>query len=155
MDTRSSSSICPECGGALAPGAACAEYFHQMLFWENERAENGAVHHLAVLCYYLQHPSRYSPDGLVYAQELLVEFVEQGARPQQVRRQRRDQLASGKRSWKVTSRCGSVAAYPHPPHWTLTAADVVAAGIEQYRDSVHAWAAALLRAIRAANPEAA
>jgi hypothetical protein len=153
MEPVSSSDVCSECGARLAPGAACEEYFHQMLFWENEHSENGEVHHLAVLCYYLQHPSRYSPEGLAYASQLLAEFVENGAQPQDVRRERRDQVASGRRDWKVTARPGAVGAYAHAPRWTLTAADVIAAGSEHYRDSVRAWAASMHQAIGAAQQE--
>jgi hypothetical protein len=145
---------CPECGCRLSPGTQCEEYFHQMLYWENECAENGEVHHLAVLCYYLQHPSRYSQDGLEYAQQLLVDFVEKGVSPQDVRRTKREQVDSGKRGWKVTARPGSGGLYAHPPRWTITAEDVIAGGIERYRESVLTWAAAMLEAIQTANREA-
>ena len=47
---------CPECGAVLHDGETCEAYFHQMLFWEAENPANGEVHHLAVLCYHLQHP---------------------------------------------------------------------------------------------------
>ncbi len=140
---------CPECGAPVPAGAECADFFYQMLYWENERAENGEVHHLAVLCYYLQHPSRYSPDGLVYAQELLRDFVDRRLSPQAVRRSRRDSVNSGSRGWKVTARKGAGAAYPHPPRWTVTAADVVAAGIDRYRESVRQWAQSMREALKA------
>jgi hypothetical protein len=145
---------CPECGCRLVPETDCEEYFHQMLFWENERAENGEVHHLAVLCYYLQHPSRYSQEGLEYAQQLLLDFIEKGISPQAVRRSKREQVDSGKRGWKVTARPGDGGVYAHPPSWTVNAADVVAGGIDGYRQSVRAWAAAMLEAIKIANQEA-
>ena len=59
-----SSTLCSECGETLADGRTCADDFHQLLFWENERPELGEVHHLLVLCYHLQHPSLYSAEGL-------------------------------------------------------------------------------------------
>ena len=56
---------CPECGAAWKAEESCETYFHQMLFWEAEHPAYGAeVHHLLVLCYYLQHPSLYSPDRI-------------------------------------------------------------------------------------------
>ncbi len=89
-----------------------------MLYWESERAENGEVHHLAVLCYYLQHPSRYSPEGLAHAQGLLKDFLDRGLSPQEVRRKNRESVDSGSRTWKVTARPGMGASYPRPPRWT-------------------------------------
>ena len=65
-----------------------------MLYWENENAERGVVHHLAVLSYHLQHPSLYSPAGLEYSLQLLVDFVEGRIPPQQVREQRGSEVGS-------------------------------------------------------------
>lgn len=139
---------CPECGALCAGEACCEAYFHQMLYWENENPENGDVHHLTVLCFHLQHPSRYSPEGLAYAIGLLVDFVARGVQPAEVRRRSRDQVRSDRRGWKVTSRPGSVAAYQHPVTWSMTAADVVEAGEPQYRQQVRAWANAILAALQ-------
>ncbi len=114
-----------------------------MLFWENEHPPLGEVHHLAVLCYHLQHPSLYAPEGLEYAKDLLVDFLECGLSPQEVRRRSRDQVDSGKRSWKVKSRGNARGAYPHPVRWSLTAADVTAGGASQYVDRVRQWACSI------------
>ncbi|MCI0519218.1 MAG: hypothetical protein L0Z70_03065, partial [Chloroflexi bacterium] len=46
-------------------------------------------------------PSLYSPEGLENARKLLHEFVVEGARPQEVRRKYRGEVASGVRRWKV------------------------------------------------------
>ena len=135
---------------ALPPGQTCQDDFHQMLYWENEDPGNGAVHHLVVLCFHLQS-SRYSPDGLQHAMGLLVDFLERGQTPENLRLRSRDQVDSGKRQWKVTARPGSVGAYAHPPAWTLTARDVVAGGIENYLAGVERWAHAVLADLRAAG----
>lgn len=71
-----SRSACPECGAAWVGQKMCQDDFHQMLFWEAENPAYGEVHHLMVLCYHLQHPSLYSPEGLTEARKLLAEFVE-------------------------------------------------------------------------------
>jgi hypothetical protein len=55
---------CPECGAVRHGDTTCQDGFHQMLFWENEDPANGAVHHLMVVSYHIQHPSLYSPEGL-------------------------------------------------------------------------------------------
>ena len=142
---------CPECGAIWSGGDSCQEYFHQMLFWENERPDYGAeVHHLMVLCYHLQHPSLYSPEGLEYAQGLLKDFLLSGTSPAQVHRWNRGKVASDRRLWKVRGSPGAAGAYGKPMRWTMTASDVVAGGLEDYPQSVRRWAASILAVIQAA-----
>jgi hypothetical protein len=112
-----------------------------MLFWEAENPAYGAeVHHLMVLCYHLQHPSLYSPEGLKEARRLLVEFVEHGASPVEVRQRNRARVDSGQRKWKIKATATAHGSYDPPIQWTMTAADVVAGGSENYCDNVQAWA---------------
>jgi hypothetical protein len=59
--------LCPECQGVWLAGNTCSVCFNLMLAWEFEHPEAASVHHLTVLCYYLQHPSMYSPEGLAHA----------------------------------------------------------------------------------------
>jgi len=132
---------CPECGAAWNAEENCETYFHQMLFWEAEHPAYGAeVHHLLVLCYYLQHPSLYSPDGLREARRLLVEFAEDGASPVEVRKRHRGRVDSSQRDWKITGTAASHGSYNPPFQWTMTAADVVAGGSKNYCANVRAWA---------------
>ena len=107
-----SQSTCSECNNPLTDSLTCQEHFHQLLFWENEVPEYGEVHHLTVLCYHLQHPSLYSPEGLAYARKLLADFLVHGLSPADVRRQNKDQVDSGKRQLKITSRPGLLGALP-------------------------------------------
>jgi hypothetical protein len=139
---------CPECGAAWEQGETCQDYFHQMLFWENEHPEYGEVHHLMVLCYYLQHPSLYSPEGLAYGKQLLADFLERGLSPQEVRQRRRGQVDSGKREWKVKGKPGARGSYPRPIQWAMTAKDVVAGGADQYCENVCKWARSILDLLR-------
>jgi hypothetical protein len=106
------------------------------------------VHHLAVLCYHLQHPSLYSPEGLAMGKELLLDFLEKAVAPAEARRRNRGQVASGKRNWKITGHPGAIDRYAHPITWALTAADVVADGHLQYVQNVRSWAAAMLTDLR-------
>ena len=131
---------CPECGAPWPDDQTCRDYFHQLLFWENEDPARGEVHHLMVLCYHLQHPSLYSAEGLTHARGLLVDFVERGLSPAEVRANNREHVASGRRDWSVTARPGNHGAYERPVVWTMTIADVVAGGAERYFESVQAWA---------------
>ena len=136
---------CPECGAPWTGGRTCADDFHQLLFWENERPELGEVHHLMVLSYYLQHPSLYSAEGLAHARQLLDAFVIEGLSPVEAQRRQRAAVDSGARGWSVTARPGNQGAYERPPAWQLRAQDVVAGGPDHYRENVRRWAGAIVR----------
>jgi hypothetical protein len=131
---------CPECGKSWQDGLTCQDYFYQMLYWEAENPALGEVHHLMVLCYHLQHPSLYSPEGLQGAQQLLADFVAKGITPQEVRQEKRSQVDSGRRKWKIKGTPGCRGSYEHPMAWEMTAADVVAGGAESYCANVRKWA---------------
>ncbi|MBL1130174.1 MAG: hypothetical protein D8M54_16965 [Chloroflexi bacterium] len=111
-----------------------------MLFWEWEFPPLGAVHHLMVLCFHLQHPHLYSPEGLVYARQLLEQFVGQGPSPAAVRQQNRTQVNSHNHARKITSTAVAFGVYDPPVNWTMTAVDVIAGGPENYSELVQAWA---------------
>jgi hypothetical protein len=143
--------LCPECGAEWQAGKTCQEAFHQMLFWESENPSYGEVHHLMVLCYHLQHPSLYSPEGLAGSKQLLEDFLERGLSPAQARAHNRVKLDSGNRTWKIKGAPGSQGAYEHPIRWTLTAGAVVAGGIEAYCDSVRAWARSVLADLKSSG----
>jgi hypothetical protein len=131
---------CPECGALLNGEGTCQDFFHRMLYWENEIPENGSVHHLMGLCYYLQHPSLYSQDGLRYTRQLLKDFIINGISPAQIRADRKTLLNSHNRKWKVTGKQDSSGTYRKQVQWKMTARDVVEAGIHQYIGSINVWA---------------
>jgi len=139
--------FCLECKSPLPDTLTCQDHFHQLLFWENEVQVYGEVHHLTVLCYHLQHPSLYSPGGLQAARTLLADFLMRGLSPGKVRRQIKEQVDSGKRQSKITSRPGAQGSYPTPVHWTMTVGDVVAAGKENYLSSIRDWAKSIHMAL--------
>lgn len=111
-----------------------------MLFWEAEFPPLGEVHHLMVLCFHLQHPHLYSPEGLAYARQLLAAFVVNGASPAEVRQQNRGHVSSANRNWKITGTAVSFGVYEHPVIWTMTAVDIIIGGPENYCERVRAWA---------------
>jgi Family of unknown function (DUF5946) len=135
---------CPECGSELHNDETCQDYFYQMLFWEAENPNYGVVHHLMVLCYHLQHPSLYSPEGLRQAITLLSDFLERGLTPEQVRKRSRNTVNSSTRIWKITGTPSSHGAYEHPIAWTMTAVYVIEDGKVNYCDSVRTWARSVL-----------
>ncbi|HYO48398.1 MAG TPA: DUF5946 family protein, partial [Chloroflexia bacterium] len=99
---RAEAQVCLECGATRHDGDTCTTNFHQMLAWEADNPTFWEVHHLMVLCYHLQHPSLYSPEGLTWATHVLAEFVEHGVTTQEMRKRNHNTLDSSKRKWKVT-----------------------------------------------------
>jgi hypothetical protein len=139
---------CSQCGASQTPGRTCRDDFDQMLYWENENPEYGAVHHLMVLCFHIQHPDLYSPEGLVEGKRLLADFLVAGLTTQEVRRRNRKRVDSGVRTWKIKGRDGARGAHANPVRWPLTAADVVTRGERNYAGSVEAWAGTVLETLR-------
>ncbi len=148
MDTKQT---CSECGAVLDGDMTCESCFHQMLFWENENAANWAVHHLMVLCYYLQHPTLYSQDGVTVGKGLLTAFVKEGRSPAEMREANRDRVNSKNRNWKITARPDDKGSYANPVIWRMYAADVVRGGEPQYLDNVRSWAKSMYEDLVATN----
>lgn len=139
---------CPECGATLIAGKTCQDDFHELLFWENQYPQIGKVHHLLVLCYHLQHPSLYSPEGLEYSLQLLVDFVENRLTTTAALQRGREQVRSDRRDWKITASPGSQGAYAHPIDWKVRAADITAAGPQEAIPNIQAWAMSILADLR-------
>ena len=134
--------------GVLANWGNLRRFFHQMLYWENENAERGLAHHLAVLSYHLQHPSLYSPEALKYSLQLLVDFVEGGEFPSRCAKKRGSEVDTSQRKWRIKGIPGTQGAYKYPVRWSLTAQDVASAGADRYIDQVEAWALTILAKLR-------
>ncbi len=140
---------CAECGASWINGQTCEDHFHQLLYWEAENPTCGAeVHHLMVLCYHLQHPSRYSSEGLNEARRLLAEFVDHDLSPVEVRQRNRSRVDSSRRNWKIKGTAASHGSYAHAMEWKITAADIVAGGAENYCDNVRGWAQSVNAAVK-------
>ncbi len=140
-------SICPECGASWHDGKTCTDHFHQMLEWEFTDPVAGSVHHLTVLCYYIQHPSLLSPEGLATQQTLLRRFIEEGVTPAEMRRRNREMMDSGKRDWSLKPK-GQPASYDRPMSWPMTVGDAAGASLEGYVERVTAWADAVLTTLK-------
>lgn len=139
--------ICHECQTITINPHTCLDYFHTMGFWELDH-QLFDVHHLMVLSYHLQHPHQMSPEWLQGAQWQLVQFLEQDVSPQEMRQKMAKHVDSGKREYTMTAGPDSHAEYHYPIVWTMTAKDVVDAGIEPYYESVEKWARSILKSLR-------
>jgi hypothetical protein len=130
---------CPECG---APDNACETHFHEFLVKEFEDAGYGAVHHLTVATYILQHSSKLTREGWLHERELLREFLVEKKPPAFIREQNKDLVDSGKRKFKIKSRDGLPVI--NKTTWTKTILDVRVENAEIYREDVIAWARSTL-----------
>ncbi|GAB4520804.1 MAG: hypothetical protein OHK0046_31510 [Anaerolineae bacterium] len=138
---------CPECDADWSDEQTCTEHFHTLLAWEWDHNLLD-MHHLLVLCYHLQHPSLYAPETLAGAKQMLMQFVEGGVTPQQMRHLLRDKVDSGQRTTRITGTPEHHGVYLHPVHWTMTIGDVTRAGVTQYYASVQVWAESMVLSLR-------
>lgn len=141
---------CPSCGAPIPDGGACHESFDLLLSWEWEYQMQD-VHHLLVACYHIQHPHLYSQEGLAGALDLLRRWVVEGEYVFDVRESIRGGVSNSQRDYPITARPDNIGAFHQPIAWTMTAADVVAAGPDRFYDSVCAWAAGMVEALRSAG----
>ena len=132
-------SNCPECG---APDNLCQARFDEFLVLEFTDAGYGAVHHLTVATFMVQHSSRMTREGWVYERELLKEFLIENKRPSLVRKQIKDKVDSGKRTFKFKSKTGVPVIDKNT--WTKTILDVHTENAEVYCEGITSWARSVL-----------
>jgi hypothetical protein len=131
--------VCPECG---ATGSLCRTRFDEFLVLEFTDTVYGAVHHLTVTAFMLQHSSRLTREGWLHERKLLRQFLVDNKPPQFIRRQNKDLVDSGKRTFKIRSRDGQ--RIIQKSAWTRTILDVRTEDPETYCSDVTAWARAVL-----------
>src|SRR5215207_2393823 len=129
---------CPGCG---APDNLCQGRFDEFLVLEFTDAGYGAVHHLTVAAFMVQHSSKMTPEGWQYERDLLREFLVEKKTPAAIRKQIKDTVDSGKRTFKFKSKTGVPVIYKSS--WTKTILDVRAENAEVYRQDINAWATAV------------
>lgn len=128
---------CEQCGAV-----DCEEQFHTFLALEYTDEGYGAVHHLTVPAYMLQHPQQLSADGWRMMRETLRAFLVEGVSPVELRKQARDKMDSGNRSWSV--RKGPRMVLPEGYTWSQTINDIDDSTPEQYCRDVERWARSVL-----------
>jgi hypothetical protein len=137
---------CPECG---APDSACATRFDECLVLEFSDADYGAVHHLTVATYMLQHSSKLTREGWLHERELLREFLIENKPPAFIRKQNKDKVDSGKRDFKIKSKTGQ--RIIGKSTWTKTILDVRTDSAKTYCADVTAWARSALAEVETAG----
>jgi hypothetical protein len=126
---------CPECG---APESLCKPRFDEFLVLEFTDAAYGAVHHLTVAAYMLQHSSKLTPTGWLHERALLREFLVEKRPPAFIRKQNKDLVDSGKRTFKIKSRDGKPVI--DKSTWEKTILDIRMGNAQVYCQDVTAWA---------------
>ena len=130
---------CPECG---APENLCQTRFDEFLVLEFTDAGYGAVHHLTVAAYMVQHSSKMTPEGWKYERDLLREFLVEKKTPATIRKQIKDTVDSGKRTFKFKSKTGVPVI--DKTKWKRTILNVRAENAKVYREDITAWARSVL-----------
>jgi hypothetical protein len=130
---------CPECG---ASDNLCQTRFDEFLILEFTDAGYGAVHHLTVAAFMVQHSSRMTGEGWMYERELLREFLIENKPPALIRKRMKDTVDSGKRTFKIKSKTGRPVI--DKTTWRKTILDVREENAEVYREDVVAWARSVL-----------
>lgn len=131
--------ICPECG---AFGSLCQTRFDEFLALEFSDPGYGAVHHLTVAAYMLQHSSKLTREGWLEMCQLLHEFLVENKAPAAIRQQNKDKVDSGKRQFKIKSKTGK--RIITKSNWTKTICDVRTEDAQRYCADVTEWARAAL-----------
>lgn len=133
-------SVCPECG---APGDICQEKFESMLALEFEDpAVFGAVHHLTVICFNLQHSSMFTDESIAWMRSTVQAIVEEGLSPAELR-ERSMKTFGGK--VKVLTKVPK--ASPRNA-WSMTVLDIRTDSPDMYVKDVNAWAKSILQDMR-------
>lgn len=130
---------CPECG---ASETLCKTCFEEFLVLEFTDAGYGAVHHLTVAAYMLQHSSKLTREGWLHERGLLRELLVENKPPSFIRKRNKNLVDSGKRTSKFKSKDGKPVI--HKSAWTRTILDVRTENAEIYYADVIAWASSAL-----------
>ena len=130
---------CPECG---APETLCRARFDEFLALEFTDAKYGAVHHLTVTAYMIQHSSHLTREGWLHERGLLKEFLIENKAPAFIRKQNKNLVDSSRRTIKIKSRDGK--SVVSKSTWTKTILDVRTENAEAYCADVSVWARSVL-----------
>jgi hypothetical protein len=130
---------CPECG---APDNLCHTRFDEFLVLEFTDAGYGAVHHLTVAAFMVQHSSKLTREGWLFERGLLREFLVENKPPAYIRKQNKDVVDSGKRTFKIKSKTGVQVI--NKITWAKTILDVRMENAEVYCEDIAAWARSVL-----------
>lgn len=142
-------SRCDQCGAGYEVGFDCESCFHALLAFENENPPAfGAVHHLTVIAYYLQHPRGYPEATLNLWREFLDDALAGRATPSQLQQRARAKFEGAKR---VRDELAEVP-IGWPTKWPMAVQQVIrpeeSIGVDEYVGRARTWAEAVSRRLR-------
>ena len=132
---------CPDCGAHLEDDETCRSLFERLLAHEYAFPEAfGAVHHLTVAAYSLQHPRGYSGDAIRMWRVIIAESLDGLSTPANFLERARAHFSGGVRVREP----GAEPPEGWPTRWPMTAADVVGApDAAAHIERVRQWAASI------------
>lgn len=141
--------VCMKCGAPTRDGLTCHQQYERILALEYQDPGGvGALHHLTVLCYVVQHPNQYSSEALAWASNMLEAILEFGLSGAEVRRRAREVFAPEARQWRVTRSLRPTGSLSEPIRWRMTVADVAFGDPAGHTQRVLRWAQAVVEAMR-------
>lgn len=138
-------SLCPDCGAPVADGSTCRAMFDELLAHEYAfPASFGAVHHLTVSAYFLQHPRGFSRATISGWRAIIAESLDELTPPAEFLRRARARSNAGVK----VREAGAVPPAGWPRSWPMTVADVVVPPGETpdadgHNERVRRWAASI------------
>jgi hypothetical protein len=145
---------CPDCGAPIANDGTCRALFDQLLAHEYTFPKAfGAVHHLTVAAYSLQHPRGYSHGAIRMWRVMVGESLDGLSTPEDFLVRARSQFSGGVRVREP----GSQAPEGWPARWPVTVADVVLPENEEgdaegHIERVRRWALSIRATLDEAVP---
>lgn len=113
---------CPDCGAVPDEGETCRALFERLLAHEYALPPAfGAVHHLTVAAYSLQHPRGYSRDAIAMWRVIVDESLDGLSTPENFLERARARFSGGVRVREP----GAEPPSGWPTRWPMTVADVV------------------------------
>jgi len=137
---------CHQCGAVPRNGRTCLEKYHEMLALEfQDPTVFGAVHHITVTCYNLQHPDFFSEEALTWMRSSLRAVIEDGLSSAELLKKARTMPVNGikvrRRTSPVRARMGT--------QWSMTVMDIRTEGASVYTKDIASWAKSILEDIDA------
>ena len=134
-----SDQACPECGAL-----GCREKFDAMMALEFESPTVfGAVHHITVLCYNLQHPSNFSEEALAWMHTSLRSVMIDGMSAATLRKY----AAKIPKDVKI-KRPESRSVDAKKITWSMTVADIRTENPAEYTEDAKKWALSILKDLK-------
>ncbi len=137
-------STCTQCGAHAQYGKTCREKYEEILALEYENpAIFGAVHHITVLCYNLQHPDSFTAEAISWMQSSLRAIIEEGLSPMELRKRAGKEFKGNVKVLRQIAYTETTET-PRKIRWPITVMDIRTNEPEIYIEDVKAWAKSIL-----------